>query len=74
MKKALACCIVRDPDDRMRCTECPYLDPEAYCLNRLKTDALETIELLDAALEAALSGECEECEIGKEGENTHETD
>ena len=42
--KGLECCIVRDPDDRMRCGECPYRDPISYCLNRLKTDALQLLK------------------------------
>lgn len=44
VKAALRCCIVRDPDDKMRCTDCPYRDPNAYCLNRLKHDALAALE------------------------------
>ena len=63
MKKALECCIVRDPDDKMRCTECPYKDPGAYCLNRLKTDALNTIEMLSEAIDAMTDDDCEECRI-----------
>ena len=35
--KGLECCIKRNPDDKMRCNECPY---EGACLNRLKADAL----------------------------------
>lgn len=42
--KGLECCIVRNPDDKMRCSECPYRDPGTYCLNRLKMDALEVIK------------------------------
>lgn len=42
--EALKCCIVRDPDDKMRCTECPYRNPYEYCLNRLKMDALALLE------------------------------
>ena len=41
VKAALRCCIVRDPDDKLRCAECPYRDPDIYCLNRLKMDALK---------------------------------
>lgn len=52
----LHCCIVRNPDDNMRCPECPYRDPGTYCLNRLKIDAL-------AALEADEEPECEACMI-----------
>ena len=33
----LECCVLRDPDDRPRCGECPY---DGNCLNRLKYDAL----------------------------------
>lgn len=48
MEKVIAgleCCIMRDPDDKLRCTECPYKYPvDAYCLNRLKTDALELLK------------------------------
>lgn len=36
----LECCILRDPDDKMRCGECPYNESDTYCLNRLKMDAL----------------------------------
>ena len=43
--KGLECCIVREPDDNVRCGECPYNEPNTYCLNRLKMDALG---LLDA--------------------------
>jgi len=42
--KALECCIIRNPDDKMRCVYCPYKDPESYCLNRLKMDALELLK------------------------------
>lgn len=35
--QGLQCCVMRDPDDRPRCAECPY---EGNCLNRLKHDAL----------------------------------
>ena len=35
--QGLQCCVMRDPDDRPRCVECPY---EGNCLNRLKHDAL----------------------------------
>ena len=33
----LECCILRNPDDKPRCTDCPY---EGNCVNRLKHDAL----------------------------------
>lgn len=70
VKEALQCCIVRNPDDSMRCPECPYRDPGTYCLNRLKHDALDVIETLSAALDAMTDAECEECEIdaGQGGE------
>lgn len=41
----LRCCIVHAPDDSMQCTACPYKDPNTYCLNRLKMDALEVLLL-----------------------------
>lgn len=68
VKKGLKCCIVRDPDDKVRCPECPYRDPTAYCLNRLKHDALEVIEALSDALDKATGGECKECSIDQEGD------
>lgn len=64
VKQALKCCIVRDPDDNMRCPECPYRDPGTYCLNKLKRDALDVIETLSTALDAMTDEECEECKIG----------
>ena len=39
--KGLECCIKRNPDDKMRCGECPY---EGACLNRLKVDALALLK------------------------------
>ena len=39
--KGLECCIKHDPDDKMRCGECPY---EGACLNRLKVDALALLK------------------------------
>ena len=35
--KGLECCVLRDPDDKSRCEQCPY---DGACLNRLKHDAL----------------------------------
>ena len=52
--KGLECCIVHNPDDRRRCPECPYRDPEAYCVNRLMADALTSIETLSMQLNIAL--------------------
>ena len=43
--KGLECCIKRDPDDKPRCTECPY---DSACLNRLKVDALELLKAQEA--------------------------
>ena len=67
----LRCCIVRNPDDKMRCTECPYRDPGTYCLNRLNIDALAVLEEDDDELV------CDACMIHfddeQEGsENEHE--
>ena len=39
--KGLECCIKHDPDDKMRCGECPY---KGACLNRLKADALALLK------------------------------
>lgn len=50
----LKCCIVRNPDDRPNCVECPYRDPTTYCLNRLKMDALEL--LLDESVDEPSCG------------------
>ena len=46
VRRGLECCIVRDPDDKHDCVECPYRDPTAYCVNRLNHDALEVINAL----------------------------
>ena len=62
VKKALACCIVRNPDERRTCPDCPYRDPEAYCANRLMVDALKAIETLSETIDALTGSECEECE------------
>lgn len=56
VKAGLRCCIVRNPDDKMRCPECPYRDPGTYCLNRLKIDAL-------ALLDEDTVSDCKECGI-----------
>ena len=42
--KALECCILRDPDDRPRCSTCPYPSGSA-CTNRLKVDALALLKV-----------------------------
>lgn len=39
--KGLECCIIRHPDDKARCDECPY---ESACCNRLKNDALALLK------------------------------
>jgi len=39
--KGLECCILRDPDDHARCSQCPY---EGDCVNRLKMDALSLLK------------------------------
>lgn len=72
VKKALMCCIVRNPDERRTCPECPYRDPEAYCANRLMVDALKTIEMLSETIDALTGGECEECKIEPEEWSTDE--
>lgn len=41
--KALSCCVLRDPDDRPRCGDCPYPSGSACC-NRLKADALALLK------------------------------
>ena len=44
MKQALRCCIVKNPDDRRRCPECPLRDPTTYCVNRLHAEILAMME------------------------------
>ena len=39
--KGLECCILRNPDDKARCGECPY---EGNCVNRLKMDSLKFLK------------------------------
>ena len=39
--KNLECCILRDPDDHARCSQCSY---GHNCVNRLKMDALELLK------------------------------
>lgn len=45
--KGLECCILRNPDDHARCSQCPY---ESNCVNRLKIDALELLKEQDEPL------------------------
>lgn len=42
--KGLECCILRDPDDHARCSQCPY---GGNCVNRLKMDALTLLKAQD---------------------------
>lgn len=42
--KGLECCILRDPDDHARCSQCSY---GGNCVNRLKMDALELLKAQD---------------------------
>ena len=39
--KGLECCILRNPDDHARCSQCSY---GGNCVNRLKMDALELLK------------------------------
>ena len=39
--KGLESCIIRYPDDKPRCDDCPY---ESMCCNRLKIDALAMLK------------------------------
>lgn len=41
--KGLECCILRNPDDHARCSQCSY---GGNCVNRLKMDALEWLKKL----------------------------
>lgn len=43
--KGLECCIMRDPDDHTRCSECPY--ESTMCGNRLKIEALALLKAQD---------------------------
>ena len=45
--KGLECCIIRHPDDKARCDECPY---ESACCNRLKRDALDLLKAQEPRL------------------------
>lgn len=38
--KGLQCCILRNPDDKPRCNDCPF---DGNCVNRLKMAALESL-------------------------------
>ena len=39
--KGLECCILRNPDDHARCSQCSY---GSNCVNRLKIDALALLK------------------------------
>ena len=56
IKQALRCCIVKDPDDKKRCPECPYRDPATYCHNRLLIDVLAMMEAADATASCGPDG------------------
>ena len=43
--RALECCILRDPDDHARCSQCSY---GSNCVNRLKMDALALLKAQEA--------------------------
>lgn len=43
--RGLECCVLRNPEDRPRCNECPY---DGACLNRLKHDALALLKAQEA--------------------------
>ena len=52
--KGLECCILRNPDDKARCNDCPY---EGNCVNRLKMDALELLKPRVLTLDEALGSD-----------------
>ena len=43
--RGLECCILRDPDDHARCSQCSY---GGNCVNRLKMDALSLLKAQEA--------------------------
>ena len=47
----LECCILRDPDDKVRCSQCPLYEA-TNCLNRLKNSALILLKPRLLTLEA----------------------
>lgn len=57
--KGLECCILRDPDDKMRCSECSYNEPDTYCLNRLKMDVLVLLKAQEPPKNASISSAIE---------------
>lgn len=51
--RGLECCILRDPDDKCRCADCPYNQHEisnAPCANGLKFDALSLLKSQQARI------------------------
>jgi len=54
----LECCIIRDPDDKTRCSECPYNEPDTYCLNRLKMDVLVLLKAQEPTEEQRKEVQC----------------
>ena len=61
--KGLECCILRNPDDHTRCSQCPY---SGNCVNRLKIDALELLkdepsEVLNVEKFSCYHGNCPAC-------------
>lgn len=45
--RGLECCILRDPDDHARCSQCSY---GGNCVNRLKMDALSLLKAQEPIL------------------------
>lgn len=56
----LECCILRNPDDKARCSDCSY---EGNCVNRLKMDALKLLKEYRGAkpLIDAISDQLHDC-------------
>lgn len=59
--KGLECCILRDPDDHARCSQCQY---ESNCVNRLKMDALELLKEQEAKRVIGIADSIEGMEVG----------
>ena len=67
--RGLECCILRDPDDKPRCGDCPY---EGNCLNRLKHDALALLKEQQATISELYTlydGLCKEIREKYEGDD-----
>ena len=41
---AIDCHILRNPDDKFRCPDCPYRDPSIFCMNRLLQDVRQLLD------------------------------